>query len=217
MTENLIDTRAPLTNKQKFLKLYKENKILIFSIFLTIIIAILSFSFYLEEKDKKRILLADSYIEAKVYLENGDKVNAKSILETIIYANDHTYSTLSLFLLVNTELIKDNNKMISLFEHVLENNKFEKEFKNLIIFKKALFQSSFVNEAELLKTTKTLINTETVWKPHALLLTGDYFLSKKQHEKAKDFYMQILSLKDINKQQEFYDHARSKLKLITNQ
>ena len=56
-----------------------------------------------------------------------------------------------------------------------------------------------------------------VWKPHALLLTGDYFLSKKQHEKAKDFYMQILSLKDINKQQEFYDHAKTQFMLIGNE
>ena len=33
----------------------------------------------------------------------------------------------------------------------------------------------------LLETVKPLINSETVWKPHALLLLGDYFASKHEY------------------------------------
>jgi hypothetical protein len=111
-------------------------------------------------------------------------------------------------------LIVDQGELSNLFDHVLENNKFEKEVKNLIIFKKALFQSNFVSELELLDAVKPLINTETVWKPHALLLLGDYFASKKEYLKAKEFYVQILSLKNLHK--ELYNHARSQLIFITN-
>ena len=111
-------------------------------------------------------------------------------------------------------MIVDQLELSSLFDHVLENNKFEEEIKNLIIFKKALFQSHFVSELELLEALKPLINTETVWKPHALLLLGDYFASKKEYLKAKEFYVQILSLKNLHK--ELYNHARSQLIFITN-
>ena len=214
MNENLFETQYDVTKKSKLKKFYEVNKILIFSVILILIIATASASFYSEIKKKKKILLSDDYLAAKVYLENGDRNKVKNILKTIIFANDSTYSTLSLFLILNENLIVDQGELSNLFDHVLENNKFEKEVKNLIIFKKALFQSNFVSELELLDAVKPLINTETVWKPHALLLLGDYFLSKKEYLKAKEFYVQILSLNNLHK--ELYNHARSQLIFITN-
>jgi len=214
MNENLFETQYDVTKKSKLKKFYEVNKILIFSVILILIIAIASVSFYSERKEKKKILLSDNYLAAKVYLENGDRNKVKNILKTIIFANDSTYSTLSLFLILNENLIVDQGELSNLFDHVLENNKFEKEVKNLIIFKKALFQSNFVSELELLDAVKPLINTETVWKPHALLLLGDYFASKKEYLKAKEFYVQILSLKNLHN--ELYNHARSQLIFIAN-
>ena len=214
MKENLFEARYDVTKKSKIKKFYESNKILIFSTILFLIIAIASVSFYSEFKEKKKTLLADNYIEAKVYLENGDKIIAKDILKTIIFANNSTYSTLSLFLILNENLIVDREELLRLFNHVLENNKFEKEVQNLIIFKKALFQSNFVSELELLETAKPLINNETLWKPHALLLLGNYFVSKKEYLKAKEFYTQILSLKGLHK--ELYEQARSQLVFIVN-
>ena len=214
MNENLFETQYNVTKKSKLKKFYEVNKISIFSVILILIIAIASIIFYSETKEKKKILLSDNYLTAKVYLENGNRNEVKNILKTIIFANDSTYSTLSLFLILNENLIVDQGELSNLFDHVLENNKFEKEVKNLIIFKKALFQSNFVSELELLDTVKPLISTETVWKPHALLLLGDYFASKKEYLKAKEFYVQILSLKNLHK--ELYNQARSQLIFIAN-
>ena len=214
MKEKLFEARYDVTKKSKLKKFYESNKILIFSTILVLILALASVSFYSEFKEKKKTLLADNYIEAKVYLENADKNIAKDILKTIIFANDSTYSTLSLFLILNENLIVDREELLRLFNHVLENNKFEKEVQNLIIFKKALFQSNFVSELELLETAKPLINNETLWKPHALLLLGNYFVSKKEYLKAKEFYARILSLKGLRK--ELYEQARSQLVFITN-
>ena len=214
MNENLFEAQYDVTKKSKLKKFYETNKILIFSAVLIVIIAITSISFYLDIKEKKKILLSDNYLTAKVYLENGDKNKAKSVLKTVIFSNDSTYSTLSLFLILNENLIVDQGELSNLFDYVLENNKFEKEIKNLIIFKKALFQSNFVSELELLEAVKPLINTETIWKAHALLLLGDYFASKKEYLKAKEFYMQILSLKNLHK--EMYNQARSQLIFIAN-
>ena len=215
MNENLYEAQYTIAKKNKVKKFYEENKILIFLIILTLIIFIGSIIFYLETKETKKILLAENYIEAKIYLENDDRNKAKNILKTIIFANDSTYSALSLFLILDENMIVDQKELSNLFDQVLENNKFEKEVKNLIIFKKALFQSNFVNQEELLEALQLLLKTETLWKSHALLLLGDYFFAKKEYLEAKKYYSQILSLKNLHN--EFYEQARSQLIFITNE
>ena len=214
MNENLSEAQYDITKKSKLKRFYETNKILIFSTISILVIATVSVIFYSEIKEKKKVLLADDYLSAKVYLENGDRDKVTDILKTVIFADDSTYSTLSLFLILDENLVVDRRELSNLFNHVLENNKFEKEIKNLIIFKRALFQSNFVNELELLEAVKPLINTETVWRPHSLLLLGDYFASKKEYLKAKELYMQILSLKNLQK--ELYNQARSRLIFVAN-
>ena len=214
MSQNLPETSYDLTKKSKLKIFYDKYKILIWSIILILIISIITISFYFKNQEDKKITLSNNYMKAKIYLNNGDSNKAKNILEQLIFANDSTYSTLSLFLILDENLILEKQELSNLFNHILENNKFDKELKNLIIFKKTLFQSNFVNETELLNSAKPLINTETLWKPHTLLLLGDYFVSRKEYIKAKEFYMQILSLKNINR--ELYDQAKSRLVLIIN-
>ena len=178
MTENSFEARYDITKKSKLLKFYESNKILIFSFILSLIVAYFSINFYLDNKENKRILLSDNYIKAKFYLEKGNKTDALNILKEIFYSNDSTYSTLSFFLILNENLITDDKQISNFYDHLLQNNKFDDEIRNLLIYKKALFDSNFVSEAELLKTTKPLLNNETLWKPHALILLGDYFVSK---------------------------------------
>ena len=214
MNENLFETQYDVTRKSKFRKLYDANKLLIFSTLFVLIIASISFSFYTASKEKKQILLADNFITAKFYLQNNERDKGRKILKEIILANNRTYSTLSLFLILDEDLVDDQKEISNLFDHLLANNKFEQEVKNLIIFKKTLFLSNFANELEMVENAKQLINTNTLWKPHALLLLGDYFSSKKQYLKAKEFYVQILSLQNLNI--ELYEQARSQLLVITN-
>ena len=214
MNENLFETQYDVTKKSKFRRLYDANKLLIFSTLFVLIIASISFSFYTASKEKKQILLADNYITAKFYLQNNERDKGRKILKEIILANNRTYSTLSLFLILDEDLVDDQREISNLFDHLLANNKFEQEVKNLIIFKKTLFLSNFANELEMVENAKQLINTNTLWKPHALLLLGDYFSSKKQYLKAKEFYVQILSLQNLNI--ELYEQARSQLLVITN-
>ena len=214
MDQNFSEIQYDVTKKSKLKKIYDSNKILIFSLLIILIFALGSVTFYFDSKEKKKITLSENYIKSRIYIENGKKIKAKNILKDIVFENDETYSTLSLFLILNQNLITDPNELLSLFNHVLENNKLQNELKNLLIYKKALIQSDFVNEIELLEVIKPLINQETIWKPHALLLIGDYFVSKKEYTKAKEFYLQILSLKDLHR--ELYNEARSKLVLIAN-
>ena len=215
MPENFFEAQYDITKKSKIKKFYESNKIFIFSSVLILIILLGSLSFYLESKEKKKILLSENYIKAKIYLENGNKNEALNTLKKIIVANDPTYSTLSFFLILNRNLISDYKEISVLYDHLLENNKFEKELRNLLIYKKTLLNSNFVIESKLLETIKPLLNTDTVWKPHALLLLGDYFMSRGENIKAIEFYQQILSIKSLHK--DLYDQAKSQLVIIANE
>ena len=214
MNENLPHTEYDVTRKSKVKKFYESYKIYIFSTTIFLIIFITSVTYYSFHKEKKLNFIAENYMTAKIYIEMDKKSNAKDILKTIIFRNDSTYSTLALFLILNENLIIDKKEVLNLFNHILENNKFESEIKNLIIFKKALFESNFANESEMLNSIKPLINSETVWKPHALLLIGDYFSHKNEYLKAEEFYREILSTESLKK--EFYNLAINRLQLISN-
>jgi len=215
MTENFFEAQYDLTKKSKMKKFYESNKILLFSSIFILIILFGSLSFYLENKEGKKILLSENYIQAKFYLDNGNKSEALNILKKVIFSNDSTYSTLSFFLMLNQNLITDYKEISSLYDHLLENNKFEKELRNLLIYKKALFDSNFIVESELLETIKPLLNTDTLWKPHALLLLGDYFMSKGENIKAVEFYKQILSINNLHK--DLYDQTKSQLVIIAHE
>ena len=214
MTNNLIEAQYDITKKSKLKKFYESNKILIY-LFISILIILFGyFSYYLDSKEKKKILLSENYVEAKIYLENGNKVEALNLLKNAIFANDATYSTLSFFMILDQNLIKDYDEVTSLFDHLLANNKFDREIRNLLVYKKALLSSDYVNESELLAELKPLLNKETLWRPHALLLLGDYFVSKEEYVKAKEFYIEILSINNL--QRDLYDQAKSQLAFFGN-
>ena len=214
MAENLFETDYDVTKKSKLKEFYESNKILIFSVILIFIISLGAFNYYLETIKNKKILLSENYLQAKIYLETGYKNEAINLLRELIFANDRTYSTLSFFLMLNQDLISNYEEISSLFDHLLINNKYKEEEKNLLIYKKILFNSNFANETKLLEDSKILLNTNTLWKPHVLLLLGDYFVSKNENLKPTEFYTQILSINNLHK--DLYDQAKLKLASISN-
>ena len=216
MSENLFETKYDLTKKSKIREFYESKKILIYSSIFSIIIIIISYSYYQANKEKKKISLSENYIQAKVYLEENRKAEALNTLKNIFFSNDSTYSTLSFFMILNENLIADYNEVAELFDHLLENNRFDEEIRNLLLYKKALYKSNYIEESKLLEEIKPLLNAkESIWNGHALLLMGDFYFSKKEFVKAKDFYIQILTKNDL--QQELYKQAKSKIAFIGNE
>ena len=116
---------------------------------------------------------------------------------------------------MHQNLITDIKELSTLFDHLLENNKFSEGVKNLLIYKKALINTNFVNESELLESIRPLLNSETSWKPHGLLLLGDYFASKGENIKAIEFYQKIFIIKNLNR--DIYEYAQSQLEIISNE
>ena len=97
-------------------------------------------------------------------------------------------------------IIKDKDKTNQLFDILIEKTELETEIKNLIIYKKGLFNSDFVDENELIRLLNPIINSESIWKSHALYLVAEYFYSKNEKKKAKEFFNQILLISNANKE-----------------
>ena len=74
----------------------------------------------------------------------------------------------------------------------------DKEIKNLNIYKKALYNANDSNENDLLNILNPLIKSESVWKSHALYLMAEYFYSKNEMQKSKEFFNQIVNLENAN-------------------
>ena len=119
-------------------------------------------------------------------------------MTNLVKEKDATYSPLALYFLIDNNLIDDKNDLNILFDELINKTKLNKEIKNLIIYKKALFNSEFESENNLLKILKPLINSDSIWKSHALYLLAEYFYSKNEKQKAKEFFNKILILENSN-------------------
>ena len=116
----------------------------------------------------------------------------------IINEKDSTYSPLALYFLIDNNIINDKNKINELFDTVINETSLEKEIKNLLIYKKALFNSDFESENNLLTILNPIINSNSIWKSHALYLMAEYFYFKNEKQKSKDLFDQIITLENVN-------------------
>ena len=215
MPEKMFEINYDVEKKSKLRRFYDEKKIFIYSTIAIFLIIIFSITFYDNFKIKKTNSLSSDFVKAKIYIKNGDTESAKKILKEIVLSNDPTYSSLSLFLIINQNLINDNVEVTKLFDHILKNNKFNKEIENLLIYKKVLFNSNYLSEIEILKDIKPLLNEKNLWKPHALFLIGNYYVNNNEYNKAKEFFTEILSTPNLQK--EFYDQAKNQLLVISSE
>ena len=188
------------TKKEKVLNFFKNNKKKLFLLLIILILIPFSIFSYQIIKDKNKDKLSSKFNLAVSSYENGNKSEIKSIMKEIINNKDKTYSPLALYFLIDNDIQLTNEEVNNYFDIIINDINLDKEIKNLNIYKKGLFNSSFVSENELLLILKPVINSESLWKPHALILLGEYFLAKNQNQKAKEFFNQILNIENTNEQ-----------------
>ena len=192
---SIIDSNTRNEKIKMFFINNKRNLIIGFSIILVVIISYLSMK---EVKEQNKIKLANQFNSIIINFKTEEKKTTTAQLNEIINENDTTYSPLALYFLIDNNLEDNNNKINILFDELIDNTKLDDEIKNLIIYKKALFNSNFVSENDLLQILNPIINSESIWKSHSLYLIAEYFYSKNQKQKAKEFFNKILILPGSN-------------------
>ena len=186
------------TRVEKIKNFLLKNKKQLVSLIVFIVIIIISYFSYQIYKDKNKELLANKYNSMVIEFEDGDKSKVISSMKEIVKKKDTTYSPLAFYFLLDNNLISSKKETNYFFDIIINEIKLEKEIRNLIIYKKGLFNSNFKSENELLGILKPLINSNSIWKSHALYLMGEYYSSKGENQKAKDFFEKILELSNVN-------------------
>ena len=186
------------TRNERIKNFFINNKKKLFFSVSIILILIISYFTYAEFLIKKKINLSNKYNESSLNfsLENTTKVKKEMV--DIVYKKDKTYSPLALYFLIDNNIISSDKEINELFDVILRINKLDKEIKNLVIYKKGLFNSNFEDENNLIKILNPILNSNSIWKSHALFLMGEYFLNKNEKLKAKEFFEKILVLENSN-------------------
>ena len=81
------------------------------------------------------------------------------------------------------KLISNQSEINSYFDTLIEKTPLDEEIKNLVIYKKALFNADQAQESDLLNILNPLINSKSVWKSHAFIFNGRVFLFKRSKTK----------------------------------
>jgi hypothetical protein len=186
------------TRQEKVRNFFVNNKNKIIStIVILVIILVGAYSFDSYKTNKKKEISNKFNSTTLSHSDNTKELTIQNLVE-IINEQDPTYSPLSLYFIIDNKLISNQSEINSYFDILIEKTSLDEEIKNLVIYKKALFNADQAQESDLLNILNPLINSKSVWKSHALYLMAEYFYSKDQKQKSKEFFNQIANLEDAN-------------------
>ena len=122
---------------------------------------------YIEKKNNEQI--AEKYITAGLLLLSEDRLNSKKFYEEVVLAKNKFYSSLALNSIIENNLENDNQKVLKLFE-IVESIKMNKDNKDLIKLKKAVYLKKYSKKKEGNKLLEEIISENSTWKDTALEL-----------------------------------------------
>ena len=188
------------TRNEKIKNFFIRNKKKIISGLSFIVILLISYFAFGEYQDRKKIKISNSFNTITINYSESNKEKTAEDLIKLVNEKNPTYSPLSLYFIIDNELIKEKKIINELFDIIINETSLEKEIKNLNIYKKALYNADGINESDLLNILNPLIKSESVWKSHALYLMAEYFYSKNERKKSKEFFNQIVNLENANQE-----------------
>ena len=198
------------TRIEKIKNFFSNNYKKLIGSLLSILLVLFLYFGYQEYEKRAKLEIAEIYNQIslkKITIENTNDIEQ---LVKIIKEKDPIYSALSLYLIIENELVNDQKKINNFFDLVIKSQK-EKEIKNLIIYKKAMYNSDRISENELLDILNPILKSESVWKSHALLLMADYFEYNNNLIKSKNFLEEIVNSELTNNEIKIEAERRLKM------
>ena len=186
------------TRNEKIKNFFINNKKSLILTLTFLILTIISYFGYSEIQENKNKNLALKYNNTIIKFDPLNKLNVKNELIEIIYEKNSTYSPLALYFIIDNEIQASNEEINNYFDVLINDTDADEEVKNLILYKKGLFNADFTNENNLITILKPIINSDSIWKSHALYLIAEFFFHKNQKQKAKEFFNQIIKNEKSN-------------------
>ena len=199
MEDREIEIIETSTRNEKIKNFFSNNFRIIISLVSVILLIIFSYLFYKTHLENSRIEISNKYnITVNNYDENYKDKTLNSLIE-VIMDQDKTYAPLALYFIIENDL--STPEMVNkYFDIIINEIKLDKNFKYLNIYKKAIYNSDFANEDQLLDIINPILKEENIWREHALFLMGEYYFSKNEKQKSKEFYIKILDENTNNSQ-----------------
>jgi len=188
---------SEISEKVKLIDLLKKNFKLLLSLSILLFVIISILLWFDHSNKSKREKISEDFIQAKILLENQQNIKAHNVLKNIIEKKDNIYSPLSLFLIIERNLEANKATVTNYFDKILDIGSIEKEDLNLLKLKKAIFISENSKEEDMLELLNPIINSDSVWKIQSIKFLGDYYFSLRQFNKAKQYYLILISDNDI--------------------
>ena len=188
------------TRNEKIKNFFAQNKKKIISGLIVIIVLVISYFAFGEYQDSKKVKISDSFNSITINYSKRNKEKTAKDLIKIVNEKNSTYSPLSLYFIIDNKLISEKNTINNLFDVIIDETSLDPEIKNLNIYKKALYNANDSSEGDLLNILNPLIKSESIWKSHALYLMAEFFYSKNEMQKSKEFFNQILNLENANQE-----------------
>ena len=177
-----------------------NNKKSIIVVLVIILLSLFTYFFYADYKKDQKLQISQQYNSAVINYNKNNPSSSISGMKIIINLKDPTYSPLALYFLLDNNLLTNKDEVNQYFDVLIKDVKLEKEIVNLLIFKKGLYNSETASEDELLNIFYPLINSDNLWKSHALYIIAEYFFTKNEKLKSKEFFEKIIELENSNPQ-----------------
>ena len=185
------------TRIEKIKNFFSNNFKKLIGSLVSILLLLFSYFGYQEYEKREKLEIAETYNQItlkEITVQNSNDVEQ---LVKIIKKKDPIYSALSLYFIIENNLVNDQKEINNFFDIVIKSQK-EKEIKNLIIYKKAMYNADNISENEILDILNPILKSESVWKSHALLLMADYFENSNNLIKSKNFLEEIVNSELVN-------------------
>ena len=148
---------------ENFIQKNKNILLIILTLIIFFLIGISYFNYYQKHKNDK---VSEKFVQAGIYLSLNQQEKSKKIYKEIITSKNKFYSLLALNNIIDNDLEQNNEEILKLF-NVVENIKIEKEQKNLVKLKKALYLINISKDNEGKKLLNEIISDNSIWKETA--------------------------------------------------
>lgn len=158
-------------NNQNFIEktssYLKKKKKIFLTILSLIILGACILVYYNFHQEKKNIEISEKYIKAGLLLKNKNKKESLNLYKEIIVSKNKFYALLAMSSIIENKIESDNTEILRLFK-ILENIDYNKNQRNLVKLKKALFLRKLNKQSESNKLLDEIISNDSIWKEIAI-------------------------------------------------
>ena len=161
-----MENETKINSSEKIANFVQKNKNIIlinFILIISVLVGISYFNYYQNSKNEK---ISEKFVQAGIYLSLNNQEESKKIYKQVISSKNKFYSILALNNIIDNGLEQNNEEVLKLFD-IVENIKIEKEQKNLIKLKKALYLIKISRDNEGKKILDEIISDDSIWKEAA--------------------------------------------------